>query len=98
MDASDYTEDVDGVGSGTEAEKVNAVSADHTSADLHEVWASVKQLNPTESTIATLRAYGYEWREVGEVVGLHRGAARRRFVDHIAPRLAAELAHLRGVA
>ena len=92
QDASDYTDEVD------EASKVKATSADHDSAELSQVWGAVRRLESTEAHIATMRAYGYDWKQIGPRVGLQGEAARRRFVHHIAPRLASELAHLRGVA
>lgn len=71
---------------------------DTYSVELGEVWGAVKRLPPIDSSIATLRAYSYEWREVASIVGMGSEATRRRFVNHIAPRLAAELGHLREVA
>lgn len=92
MDAGDYTEEV------TEIPKVNDSGAWQTSAELPEVWGAVCALEPREAHIAALKAYGFDWRQIGPRVGLHHEAARRKFINHIAPRLAQELSHLRGVA
>jgi hypothetical protein len=92
QDAANYVTDTD------EVLTVKDQSADLERAELQEVWTAVKRLPTTDSRIASLRAHGYEWREVAQCVGLQPEATRRRFVNHIAPRLAAELSHLKGAA
>src|SRR5689334_16557993 len=80
QDAGDYTQDAEEL-------EVKAVSAHLDCVELSEVWDAVKRLDSTEASIAALRAYGFDWKQIGPRVGLKEEAARRRFVHHIAPRL-----------
>lgn len=61
----------------------------------HEVRAAVAALSEDDAVLVALR-FGRDltWPEVAAAVGRRTEAVRRRFVDHIAPALRSELAHL----
>lgn len=62
------------------------------------VWRAVAELvevHPGDPYIASCVAEGWTWDAIAEGAGRKPEACRRRFRDHIAPRLRAELAHLR---
>lgn len=76
------------------AEDAFRAALDAATATLVQV--AVAGLAPADRQLVELRFYeGLDWRGVADVLGKKSEAVRRRFADHIAPALAASLAHLK---